>query len=278
MTRLHECRLIVDPPLAGSQNMAIDECLLADAAENGIATLRFYQWSEPTLSLGYFQHYDDRYSHPASRDCAIVRRQTGGGAILHDRELTYSVILPASHPRVRGLEQLYEAVHDAFIAELAPLIARQSPWCVVRLVHNSSSMSHEVSPFLCFQRRARWDVLLTAESGDSEHRPTRTSDSLQTVKILGSAQRRYRGCILQHGSLLLERSPSAPELAGWCDITGIDFSIAQRIDYLTVRLLRALDLGNPSATTLPIPSCEVQSNAAALANSKYGSAAWTKRR
>ena len=77
--------------------MAVDEALLLDAAENGIATLRFYEWSEPTLSLGYFQRYDDRYSHAASRDCAIVRRQTGGGAILHDRELTYSLTLPASH-------------------------------------------------------------------------------------------------------------------------------------------------------------------------------------
>ena len=75
--------------------MAVDETLLFDAAENGTATLRFYSWDEPTLSLGYFQRYADREQHTASRTCAVVRRQTGGGAILHDRELTYSLALPA---------------------------------------------------------------------------------------------------------------------------------------------------------------------------------------
>ena len=77
--------------------MGVDEALLMDAVENGVATLRFYQWSEPTLSLGYFQRYADREQHTASRNCAVVRRQTGGGAILHDRELTYSLALPANH-------------------------------------------------------------------------------------------------------------------------------------------------------------------------------------
>ena len=57
--------------------MAVDEALLVDAAENGIATLRFYQWSEPTLSLGYFQRYDDRHQHAASRD---VRRRPPANA------------------------------------------------------------------------------------------------------------------------------------------------------------------------------------------------------
>ena len=89
--------------------MAVDEALLIDAAENGVATLRFYQWSEPTLSLGYFQRYDDRDQHAASRECAVVRRQTGGGAILHDRELTYSLVA-SRQPSARA--QLRVALRD----------------------------------------------------------------------------------------------------------------------------------------------------------------------
>ena len=89
------CRLIVDPPAPGAWNMAVDEALFEQAAKFGTPTLRFYQWSEPTLSLGYFQNYDDRRSHAASLGTAAVRRTTGGGAILHDQELTYSLVWPA---------------------------------------------------------------------------------------------------------------------------------------------------------------------------------------
>ncbi len=158
--------------------MAIDEALLLDAVENGIATLRFYGWSEPTLSLGYFQRYDDRFSHAASRDCAIVRRQTGGGAILHDRELTYSVTLPASHASAHHSEHLYATVHEAFIAELQPLLpAGPSQWQLSRN-DQQSARTAGLEPFLCFQRRAHGDVLLRQSANDGSSR---------TAKILGSA-------------------------------------------------------------------------------------------
>jgi lipoyl(octanoyl) transferase len=264
--RVSEFRLIVDPPTSGAQNMAIDEALLRDAVENGIATLRFYGWSEPTLSLGYFQRYDDRFSHAASRGCAIVRRQTGGGAILHDRELTYSMTLPASLAIARQSEQLYTAVHEAFIAELQPLLpAGPSQWQLSRNDQPSTRTASQ-EPFLCFQRRARGDVLLGQSASNSLSR---------TVKILGSAQRRYRGAILQHGSLLLEKSPHAPELVGWNDITHNDTLSPELIDGLTVRLTEAFNAPNSGPETLPR---ELQSKAEQLANSKYGTAAWTKRR
>ena len=75
--------------------MAVDEVLLEAAAADGQCTLRFYRWEEPTLSLGYFQTYADRWQHEPSRDAAVVRRTSGGGAILHDAELTYSFAVPA---------------------------------------------------------------------------------------------------------------------------------------------------------------------------------------
>jgi hypothetical protein len=142
--------------------MAIDETLLRDAVENGVATLRFYQWSEPTLSLGYFQRYDDRAQHAASRDYAVVRRQSGGGAILHDRELTYSVVLPASHPFARQAGGLYEAVHNAFITALACARPPDNARSTLRIRGGAESPSPN-EPFLCFQRQSPGDVILVLD-------------------------------------------------------------------------------------------------------------------
>ncbi len=93
-----EFRLLIDPPAPGAWNMAVDEVLLDWSAQSGGYAWRFYRWDEPTLSLGYFQPYEDRQRHPPSRACPAVRRATGGGAILHDAELTYSLAVPAGSP------------------------------------------------------------------------------------------------------------------------------------------------------------------------------------
>src|SRR5687768_10145995 len=115
---LRECRVMIDPPSGGAWNMGVDEALLESAAA-GVATLRFYQWSEPTLSLGYFQPYGDRQLHAPSRPAACVRRTTGGGAILHDRELTYSFATPATARFSASAEAYYAAFHETLIAVLA---------------------------------------------------------------------------------------------------------------------------------------------------------------
>ena len=75
--------------------MAVDEAILLSAADRGEATLRLYQWSRPTLSLGYFQKAADRSVHAASLDWEWVRRSTGGGAIMHHHEATYSLAVPS---------------------------------------------------------------------------------------------------------------------------------------------------------------------------------------
>ena len=74
-------RLIIDPPASGAWNMAADEAMLLSAERTGISTVRLYSWERPTLSLGYFQATVLRDQHAASRDCPIVRRSSGGGAI-----------------------------------------------------------------------------------------------------------------------------------------------------------------------------------------------------
>ncbi len=112
------CHLIVDSPADGVWNMAVDEALLDAATVEGIPTLRFYSWCEPTLSLGYFQAHADRKLHTASLACPLVRRASGGGAILHDGELTYSIVLPQSHPAAARPDRLYQAFHQTLIGTL----------------------------------------------------------------------------------------------------------------------------------------------------------------
>ncbi len=190
------CRLIVDPPADGAWNMAVDEALLESAAASGRCSLRFYQWQQPTLSLGYFQPHAARAAHYASRACALVRRQTGGGAILHDRELTYSLVIPRAHPLAVDSTRLYVVVHEAIQAVL------QANHVSATICANPHKVAKSDEPFLCFQRRAIGDMLLGG------------------AKICGGAQRRRHGAVLQHGSLLFSQSAFAPELPGILQLCG----------------------------------------------------------
>ncbi|UCE62284.1 MAG: hypothetical protein JSU63_11335 [Phycisphaerales bacterium] len=175
-------RILQDPPLDGPTNMARDEALLKSVGEGASpATLRLYQWDPPTISLGYFQHYADyeALDPPASR-LAVVRRTTGGGAILHDLELTYSLTLPVSHPLLsNGADWLYGLAHDAIVACLTELGAQTAR------AGRSDDSGAARGPFFCFHRRHAFDLLLGSE------------------KIAGSAQRRTAHAILQHGSIIL---------------------------------------------------------------------------
>jgi lipoate-protein ligase A len=266
-------RLIFDEPALGACNMAVDESLLVDAAESGVTTLRFYRWSEPTLSLGYFQRYEDRQQHAASRKCAVVRRQTGGGAILHDREITYSLVLPAGHLLARHSDSLYAAVHDAFIAALADSFRDADEPLTFHRRGEVSNAQPRTEPFLCFERRAMGDVLVDAARRTLPIDLDSSFSDGHQWKILGSAQRRSRGALLQHGSLLLERSPAAPELPGLLDLTGCVVGVVQ-LKRLVDQLQEALDV---EFLSTPVPP-EVESQAREIANRKYENMAWTKRR
>jgi len=263
-------RLIVDKPAPGPWNMAVDEALLEAAVAGGDATLRLYQWSEPTLSLGYFQRYADRDSHAESRECAIVRRQSGGGAILHDRELTYSLTLPPGHWLGRDATALYNAMHNLFIALLEPRLptnAFASPW---QLVLNAleSTLRPSEEPFLCFERRARGDVILQPGGIAA------TNPATCTYKLLGSAQRRYRGAILQHGSFLVSRSPAAPELAGWQDLTGVPLSMAEFVDQVARQFCGVFGVVFEASEL----SSATRGWARQIEHEKYLSRSWTERR
>jgi lipoyl(octanoyl) transferase len=272
-----EVRLIIDPPLPGPWNMAVDEALLMDTIDNGNATLRFYQWSEPTLSLGYFQRYADREQHAASRGCTVVRRQSGGGAILHDRELTYSLVLPPGDPLTQHTPRLYEAIHAAFIAALSSVQPTNTAPSALRIRGEAvqTPAPAEDEPFLCFQRQAPGDVVLApAIAPVAADSSTTLATHHPTWKVLGSAQRRHRGAILQHGSLLVERSPAAPELPGLHDLDDRDIQLQQLIAAVCAELTVRLEI-----RLVPYQlSGDLQSIATGLTNSKYGSSTWTNRR
>lgn len=197
-------RLFVDDqPQTGQTNMDRDARALEEvvAGRSG-AVIRIYQWCEPTVSLGYFQKGDDAID-PRLLSCPKVRRLTGGGAILHDNELTYSCCLPDTHPVRSDPIQLYEIVHRAIIALLAD--------CGATAMLRSEAAAAKPSatePFLCFLRADPRDVVING------------------TKVLGSAQRRRKGHILQHGSILLQASKLTPELPGIVDLVP-DFDLPQ---------------------------------------------------
>lgn len=242
-------RLIVDPPQGGVWNMAVDEALL-ESASAGVTTLRFYQWSEPTLSLGYFQSLADRERHRASRNCPLVRRASGGGAILHDHELTYSFAAPVAERFAAAVERLYFTFHEALIATLAHAGIRAA------LCERPPALPRSAEPFLCFERRARGDVLL----GES--------------KICGSAQRRRRGAVVQHGSVLLSRSAAAPELAGIGELACFLVDLQSLRESWTALLSRQLSLQFEPAGLVP---AEVE-RAKTIARDQFGAPDWAARR
>ena len=194
-----DTRLIVDEPARGSWNMAVDEALLQWAGTGSGAALRFYQWDEPTLSLGYFQRYEARGAHPSVFDLPVVRRTTGGGAIVHHRELTYSFVTPVRNRFASGIQGFVRQFHDSLIATL-------EEYGIEATLCGDAKAQPDSEPFLCFQRRSSLDILVN------------------NAKVAGSAQRRRRSALLQHGSVLLARSPNAKVLPGLAELSGVTVS------------------------------------------------------
>jgi lipoate-protein ligase A len=244
------CRLLQDLPASGAWNMAVDESLLVSAAEEGLSTLRFYSWEEPTLSLGYFQEYDDRREHQASHRCPCVRRSSGGGAILHDREITYSFAVSPTESLAKKHLALYEAFHQALLEVL------DSRGFAASLSHPAGSQRDSVQPFLCFLRRAPGDVLL----GD--------------IKIAGSAQRRFGGAVVQHGSILIERSAAAPELPGLNDLNIGTLTQQELLSAWTEKLVEKIGFEFQPGSL----SAAENRRAMQLAQEKYGADRWNRHR
>ncbi|WP_236624766.1 biotin/lipoate A/B protein ligase family protein [Rhodopirellula sp. SWK7] len=267
-------------------NMAIDEAIAEAVALKDVApTLRFYGWSRPTLSLGYFQSlndatpWSDRTGDVASEADGtlsgivddgrvdIVRRSTGGGAILHHFELTYSLSLPLNDTGPGARECVYQTVHQCVIESLADVGVAAMPYrdtaaAAEKLSRdavsdsNTGLRSKRDEPFLCFQRRTDEDLICGG------------------YKIAGSAQRRVRGGVLQHGSLLLRVSRHAPSLPGINELSSvaiepheIEASIAAKVG-----TAMGIDWQSGNLTDSELDASE------RIRQQRYAAAEWTGRR
>lgn len=175
-------RLIVeDAPRSGAANMAVDQAIAeACAAGTSLPTVRFYRWKPPTVSLGRLQPISDiDEARTTALGYEIVRRPTGGRAILHTDEFTYSVAAAMQHPLMRGgVMDAYLRISNALLAGLRQLgaPADKAPGDV--------RVSADVSA-VCFEVPSAYEITVGSR------------------KLMGSAQSRRAGYVLQHGSLPL---------------------------------------------------------------------------
>ena len=178
-------RLVPSEPASGSANMALDAVLLQGAGRSGFPpTLRFMQWEPPALSLGRFQSLDHVDMEACRREgIDVVRRPTGGGAVLHKDEFTYTVVLPVDMDKPNSVLDAYEMICRAIIIAFARL------GLDVRLMRREGKV------------RAATDGSCFARPG--------TSDLVHgRAKVCGSAQARKGGGLLQHGSVLVRDNAS----------------------------------------------------------------------
>ena len=253
-------RLLATPPVGAVDNMAYDEALLRRAAATGEAVFRVYGWSEPALSLGRNQPGRDGYDEVALRNRGIdvVRRLTGGRAVLHHREVTYSVAAPDAFGG--PLRESYRRINELLVHGLRALGADAS-------IAAPKGRSPVPSTAPCFEEPTAGELVLGSR------------------KLVGSAQYREGGALLQHGSILIEddqflvssllRTPVAasPPAATLHDALGR----APTIDEVAAVLFDAVrELEDDGAAPLA-PDLAI-SDAVRAAAQRYGDPAWTWRR
>lgn len=181
-------RLLLDGPGAGSWNMAVDEALLRSAQQGAAPTLRFYSWDGAWLSLGFAQRLDAaRLAACREAGVGIVRRATGGRAVLHGADLTYAVAAPVS-ALPAGLDATYALIGSALRQALTRLGIPAEPAARVPEAPGPGG-------FDCFQSTAAHEICAKGR------------------KLAGSAQRRAGGGVLQHGSLRLGPDPRSARAA-----------------------------------------------------------------
>lgn len=193
--------------------MALDAALL-QCAEG--PTLRFYTWDPPAISLGHFQRDDRELTALRATGLPLLRRITGGGAIIHWHELTYCLVLPLDHPLLQqpSRAEIYGAVHAPFRRALQSLGLRADP----RAPHDHAG----ASPTRCFDRATDIDLVCNG------------------LKLMGSAQRRTRTHLLQHGSLILRTNEHQRDTAAVEDVLGRSIDARALAEAITAECEREL--------------------------------------
>lgn len=167
-------------------NMAMDEALLNFVSRGEIdPVIRFYTWNPATLSIGYFQRLQKEIDIDKVKEkgYGLVRRQTGGRGVLHDKELTYSVIVPESHPNMPStVTEAYKIISQGLLEGFKNL-GFETYFAIPRSKEERDKLKQPRSS-VCFDAPSWYELVVEGR------------------KIAGSAQTRQKGVILQHGSIL----------------------------------------------------------------------------
>ncbi|MDX8344809.1 biotin/lipoate A/B protein ligase family protein [Rossellomorea sp. YZS02] len=171
-----------------SYNMALDEALLEWHSEGKIPpTIRFYGWDPATLSVGYFQKVEKEINLDAVKEHGLgfVRRPTGGRGVLHEHELTYSVIVSEEHPEMpKTVTEAYRVISEGILKGFQGL-GLEAYFAVPKTAEEREGLKNPRSS-VCFDAPSWYELVVEGR------------------KVAGSAQTRQKGVILQHGSILLD--------------------------------------------------------------------------
>lgn len=181
-------RFINSGACSPAENMAIDEAILTAHSEGKVPpTLRFYRWRPAALSIGYFQKVEEEVEFEELRRHGIgfVRRPTGGRAVLHDQELTYSMIVSESYPGMpKGITDAYRVLSEGLLYGFRKLGLQAQ---MVNLSSEEDKQKYaSAGSAACFDSPSWYELVVEGR------------------KVAGSAQTRQKGVVLQHGSILLE--------------------------------------------------------------------------
>src|SRR4051794_10367691 len=173
---------------SASFNMALDEALLEWHSQGKIPpVIRFYGWNPATLSIGYFQKAEKEINIEAVKEQGLgfVRRPTGGRAVLHEHELTYSVIVSEEHPKMpKTVTEAYRVISEGILKGFHNL-GLDAYFSVPTTEEDRESLKRPQSA-VCFDASSWYELVVEGR------------------KVAGSAQTRQKGVILQHGSILLD--------------------------------------------------------------------------
>jgi len=265
-------RLILTPPAPGAWNMAADEAILEAATRGDVPpTLRLYAWDPPCLSLGYAQPATDvDFERLSKNGWHLVRRPTGGRAILHTDELTYSIAGPQDEPRLAGgVLDSYRRLSLALLDALQRLSVAASADA-----QPSTPLNSQQKGPVCFEVPSNYEITVSGK------------------KLLGSAQARRHEGVLQHGSLPLTgdlaritRALAYPTDQDRQRAAGRLLERAATLESVLGhsmpwdQVARAFIEAFPEILDLELQPAELSaaeiSRAATLVNEKYASDAWT---
>ncbi len=180
---MEKWRVIRNTSYNGHMNMAIDEAIMTAYREGKVEpTLRFYTWNPATMTIGYFQKLEEEIDIQKCKDLNIdyVRRTTGGRAVLHDDELTYSIIVGENHPLMQGgITTSYKFISEGLAKGLNLSGVYTDPLARGERIGRDNLSS------ACFNAHSAYEITINHK------------------KVVGSAQTRKDGILLQHGSIIL---------------------------------------------------------------------------